>query len=507
MPTTVKVPAPRLVRPARFTKDEIRFELAKRSFIDFLDYVYLTEPRPDGTNSRIKFELWPHLIDAAQHLLIDKRIIVPKPRQIGWTWLLAAYVVWKVAYNQNFKVLLLSQGQDEAYDFLGKCEYIRLNLPPELQPRRINDARNSIELGKEWWVRALPSTAKAGHGTTAGLVIFDEADFHEYLESAYAAVDPTIRDVGGQLIMVSKCDARTPQSLFKRLVRGAPLNGFTCLFYPWNVRVNRTQEWYDEGLKAAADPFDYAKSYPATLEEALAAPKEMQVIGKELYDTYVAETRAPISVQASTKVWQRYVPGRRYIAASDISHGVGLDKSVTVLVDIASGLVVADVVSRTTDPLQFTVDSFALLRAYQSPVWVIEDNDWGMRVIDRANALNYPRLYQREAGKFGWRTHDSTRPILWGNLLDALFHRTILLPNIEGVEEMAWLIRNPGRGGRIEAAAGGTDDYMVAVGIALSCREYAVQGTASYEPPGARPDAGIYKWGRGRGTARRGARI
>lgn len=482
------------------TKYEIKCELAKRSFLHFLDFVYITQPSLDSKGGeRIKFEKWPHLVDAAAHLESDRLLVVPKPRQIGWSWVLAAWAAFCTLFNPNFKTLLFSQGKDEAYDLLSKCTYIWANLPPELQTPRTNDGRQALEFGPEWWIRAFPSTIKAGHGNTAGLVIFDEADFHEYLEEAYAAVKPTVDDLGGQLIMVSKCNGMTPMSFFKEKARGAPDNGFTCLFYPYNVRPNRDEQWYNETLATYKDIYDFRKNYPRTLEEALEPPQEMQVITKELIKAYRGEARDPVLADGITKVWQHYVPGRKYIAGTDVSHGVGLDKSVTAIIDLATGAVIADVVSRSVEPLQFTVESLALLRKYGQPVWVIEDNDWGRRVIDRALALDYPRVFYRSKLDAGYRTNDATRPIVWGNLVDSLLHRTLIIPNMEAVDEMASLVRNPARRGRIEAAQGSTDDYLTALGLALTCKDHAVKGDMPYDPSKLHGhETSTYKWGRRR---------
>jgi hypothetical protein len=465
-------------------------ERAKRSFLHFLDYVYITEPRPDGSNSHIKFEKWDHLVDATESLLKDLYIVVPKPRQIGWSWLLAAYSLWRTSYNYNFKTLMFSQGEAEAYDLLAKVVYIWTHLPKRLQATRIGSSKQEIMFGPEWWLRAFPSTPKAGHGTTAGLVIVDEADYHEYLEQAYSAIKPTIDDVGGQLILVSKCNPYTPQSLFKRLARGAPHNGFKCLFYPWNVRENRTDEWYESVRATYTDPFEFSKSYPETLEEALEAPTEMRVVAGTLLEEYRNEIRKPIREDGHTKVWQEWVPGRRYIAASDTSEGLGLDKSVTVVVEAASGAIVAALSSRVLGALDFTVDSLAMLRAYGNPTWVIEVNSWGIRVADRAELLRYPRLWFRSPEQMGWKTTAHTRPLMWGSLIDAIKSRMLISWNEEMVDEMAGLVRDPDKNGRIAAADGSNDDYCTAVALALVNREYA--SSYSYTPDQFATLGGVY---------------
>jgi len=471
-------------------------ERAKRKFEYFLDYVWITEPRPDGSNAHIKFEKWDHILDAAVHLQTERYLVVPKPRQIGWSWLVAALALWKTAFNRNFKVLLMSQGELEAYDLLAKVVYIWTHLPPELKPERNNDSRATLEFGPEWWIRALPSTAKAGHGTTAGLVIADEADYHEYLEQSYSAIKPTIDDVGGQFILISKCNPLKPQSLFKKIARGAPYNGFKCLFYPWDVRSNRTADWYEEVRKTYTDPFEFQLSYPGSLEEALEPPAQLRVLTGELLAQYRRESRPPIREDGELKIWQDWVPGRRYIAASDVAHGIGLDKSVTVLLEATSGIIVAALSSRTQAPLDFAVNSLALLREYGNPTWIIEVNDWGIRVADRAQALRYPRLFFRTPGNVGWKTTEATRPLMWGALLEAVMARTLITWDEELIDELANLIKVPDKGGRIEASTGSNDDYCTAAGMVFYNRDYA--SSQNYNPAETavtvRQKKGAWKW-------------
>lgn len=482
------------------SKQAAHEELAKRHFDRFLDFVYITEPRPDGSDSHIAFEKWSHLLEAARELAEHRCLVIPKPRQIGFSWLIAAWSLWNTLFKKNFKTLLFSQGEMEAYDLLAKCVYIWTHLPAGLKQPRTNDSKRALEFGDDWWIRAYPSTPKAGHGTTAGLVVFDEADYHEYIDPAYAAVKPTIDDVGGQIVFISKVNPHTPQSLFKRIARGAPDNGFKCLFYPWDVRPNRSAEWFEEVRRTYDDPFEFEKAYPGSLEEALAPPKDLQVIAGEIVERFRADVRAPLEAEGITRIWQHVVPGRRYVAATDVAHGVGLDRSVTVIYDVQSGQVVADVLSRTTEPLQFTVETIQLLRKYSYPVWAIEANEWGRRVIDRAQALNYKRIWHRPSGEPGWLTNAHTRPNLWGSLLEACFHGMVVCHAREFVDELANLVRNPANMGRIEAAAGSNDDYCTALGIALCLREFAVRADYSEDYFPTAPRTSTYKW---RGYARR----
>ena len=226
--------------------------LAQRHFDDFLHYVQVMEPPPG--RGVIAFERWPHLVEVCQHLKEEKLIVWLKSRQTGASWLLAAYALWTAMYRTGALVLLLSQGEEESKILLSKSRFIYERLPSSLKTPLGTDSRQELTFPQmEAGIRALPSTDKAGRSTTASLVILDEADFHEHLAANYAAVKPTVDDTGGQLIMVSTANAFNSRSMFKNVYREAPDNGFKKLFYSWNVRPGRDNQWFSARQKEYSD--------------------------------------------------------------------------------------------------------------------------------------------------------------------------------------------------------------------------------------------------------------
>ena len=71
----------------------IEYELARRSFPEFLSYVKILEP-PQATSatgeSVIPFDKWPHLMDVAADFSNHNLMVYAKARQVGLSWLLAA---------------------------------------------------------------------------------------------------------------------------------------------------------------------------------------------------------------------------------------------------------------------------------------------------------------------------------------------------------------------------------------------------------------------------------
>ena len=474
------------------TIETMELALVHVSFVDFLGFVKILDP-PTATNRGgiVDFELWPHLIDAAGELDKNRLINALKSRQLGWSWLLATYCLWTAQYKEGANVLAFSQGQLESTAFLGKARTVRENLPKHLQVPlgRDNDTTMSFPSVKSK-ITALPSTEKAGRGETGTLVIQDEADFHENLDLNYAAIKPTI-DAGGQLIQVSTVNKKTPASLFKEIHRNAPTNGFKAIFNGWDVRADRDDEWYARVKREAPttegmSPELYMEQeHPRTAEEALAPSRVMAAFDVDAIKAMQADTREPVETRNGVvNIYQKPAVGKRYAAGTDTSHGVGADYATTCIMDVSTGYVVADVLSTTLSPEHLAMESVNLLKDYGNPIWAIEDNDWGQLTITKAEELKYPRLYDPRkpngqlSGKKGWHTNAKTRPLLWGELIEAVRERLVTIPSKQGLSQFTSVIRNPDKDGRIEAMVGTHDDYPMAAGLAWQMRKEAYRKDA-----------------------------
>ena len=458
-----------------YTGMDVQRALAEGSFRDFLEHVRIEESQGNGVGV-VPFAMWPHLVEVTKLLALHRLIVWMKARQIGATWLLAAYCVWKAQYKPSSLVLLLSQGELEAQELLRRCKVVWRLLPEHLKASLERESGERLDFQGGGRILALPSTEKAGQSFTATLVICDEADFHQWFETNLAAVKPTI-DAGGQLIAVSTSNEKTIDSPFKRLYRAAPGNGYKPVFYGWDVRPGRDAAWYAARRAEATDVALFEKHYPSTAQEALAAPQSIRAFDVEALDRMREDKRKPISVNGPVTIWKKRLVGRRYCAFTDTSHGVGADYFVSGVMDVESEEVMADVFSNTITPQEGSELSVKLLREeYEEPLWGIEDNDAGVLTLDVAKRLGYKNLYHRDNDlkkPEGFHTDDKTRPVLWGDLQEAIKAGHVKAWNEAGLLQFYDVIKNADKGGRIEAISGGHDDYPFMVGGCLQMRKHA----------------------------------
>jgi hypothetical protein len=187
-------------------------------------------------------------------------------------------------------------------------------------------------------------------------------------------------------------------------------------------------------------------------------------------------------MRLTANIYKRCIPGQKYTAGTDTSHGTGNDYSVTVIFDDTTESIVADIFDTRASPSELAIASIDLLELYHNPIWGIEDNDWGIQTLSVAQDLKYPRIYHRDEGKAGWHTYDTaslrtrgSRYRLWGDLISLIHSRSLTIFSTLGLSQFYSVIKNPKKNSRIEAQVGANDDYPIAVGIAVQIRQHATR--------------------------------
>ncbi|KKM93992.1 hypothetical protein LCGC14_1202750 [marine sediment metagenome] len=473
----------------------IEFSKCMRSFLHFLKWVKIVDPPTlDNTGGVISLELWAHLKEVIKALLTEKLIAVMKSRQIGLSWLMAAYAVWYVLSHRGSTVMLFSKGEKEAWELLAKCRRIWVQLPDFLKTPVKPDS--SEEMGFPSMmssIKAFAATESAGVGYTASVIICDEWDWHPFADQNYLQSKPT-RDAGGQFVGVFTVDKMNPDTLAKAvwLDGHRKKNDFISLFFPWWVRPGRDEEWYEttkrnipERELAALSPALYMEqNYPASWEEALSRSETVAVFDKKVLDVMGEDVRGKINEDFEEidndicHIYKDYHIGNFYIAASDVSLGVGGDFNVTCIMDVKTGDIVADILRKDIPPEELAYHSVKLLRHYHSPLWWPEANLYGRTVIKKAIELGYRRLGYRgdkpiswdnigddDLRRVGFFTDEKHRGDLFGSLIPAINDYQIKIYNQQGLKQFYGIIRNANNKGKIEAMSSQHDDYVIAAGI------------------------------------------
>ena len=495
---------------------EVRYferQLCNKSFPRFLHWCKLVEaPTLTSPGGVIPFELWPHIKKIVKALLTERLISILKSRQIGASWLVAAYVLWFAMSHHGANILLFSKGEVEAAELLNKCRRVYKHLPDYFQFTKV-DPDSTTEMGfpvMESTIKALAATETAGISFTASIVVHDEHEEHPYAEQNFMSAKPTI-DAGGQDISIFTVNKRKADTLAKTLYKGAKGNGYTKvegegngfvpLFIPYDARPGRDEAWYARTMGevparelAGLTPDLYMEqAYPRSVDEALRPSQTvcafnvsvLEVQLKDLEERPVIRiTREGIDSKV-TNIYKDFHIGDKYIVGTDTSHGRGLDYSVTALMDVRTGEVVADVFSDRLDVEELAYHSVKLLAIFDNPLWFVETNDWGELTLRKAQELGYKTLGgtkdKRGVVTLGFRTSPGpgNRTLLWGELIAAMNDSLITVYNQYGLRQFLEVIRTSE--GRIEGMKGSHDDYPMAVGLAWLKREEVSIAPVSYK--------------------------
>ena len=304
------------------------------------------------------FDLWDEQRSALRQFRDNKLNVILKARQLGITWLVLHYALWKLI-NPGRTVIGLSRTEDEAQELVRRMSVILDNMrtlfaPKNDQPINWTNAtweNTSLILtihfpnSPDSVFKCFPSSPNAARSFTADLIIFDEWAFQQFAEEIWKAGFPTInRPTGGQVIGLSTIERG---SFFEKVFTD-PDNGFNKIFIPWSADPRRDEEWYENTKRTMGDMI--TQEYPATIEEALTVPggsffpevkRETHITKEPLtgkLKRYVAfdyglDKFAALWIQVDTKgnaqIYRSYgEPDKTIGAACDILHSMTGDEKI-----------------------------------------------------------------------------------------------------------------------------------------------------------------------------------
>lgn len=446
------------------------------------------------------------------------RNIILKARQIGITTYIAARYFLCTLLRPGTVTLEVAHTQESAQQIFRIVRRFFENLQPDLQDQVVTDRATVRELAfSAIDSRYLVDTAgnpRVGRGLTihnlhASEVALWPGEPRETMASLLAAVVP-----GGMVDVES-----TPNGVggyfhseWQRAQRREP-GAMTPHFFPWWL-----EPAYKRPLGEEAEPYSPEEQRLAEQEGlspekihfrrwirrtfADLAPQEYAetdvecflVSGRPVFETTVIERRLqklpqPVAREHNDALLCWFPPERQrsYIIGADVAEGRERgDYSAAVVIDASSGLQCAELLVRW--PIwKFAQELESLGRKYNSALIAVERNNHGHAILHALrHQVGYPRLYRHpemqgggQASADGWLMNAQTKP-------EAIQGLARMLRDAPGVFCSARLLeqcRNfswtedgamAARGSRASASdAGGHDDLVVAMAIALAVREKA----------------------------------
>jgi hypothetical protein len=187
--------------------------------------------------------------------------------------------------------------------------------------------------------------------------------------------------------------------------------------------------------------------------------------------------REPIAARLREEllVWYPPVTGKQYLVAADpAGGGTEGDFSAVQVVELATGLQCAELVSRMGG-YELTLEITKLAEEYNRALVVVERNNHGSGVLAYLGGVcRYPRIYE-QGGQQGWLTSQISRPLMVGKMIAAMLDTPAMFSSRRLLKECRTFVRH--RNGKVAAQYGEHDDCVMAMAIALAVRSELLMGT------------------------------
>lgn len=458
--------------------------------------------------------LWDHEKELIRCLEERGWPYILKARQIGITWTMVEYLLYCAIFRPGFEAICVSINEPKAKRLKQRMDRVFSLLPQWMKeiPVIID---NQLEMAWEHGsaLRFSPSTSYSSTGETPTVLFIDEAAYIMNLEEMLGNAIPALEKYG-QIVVVSTGEfiGDPFHVLWDHASKGD--SRFTPIFFPWNVRPDRTREWWLKQRDQFPNEADFLKAYPATPEQAFKKAGAMvfdyeAVIALRPEEPWIVGDLADDNGKVVIEQWDRGywkfyrlpIKGNPCSIGADEASGPGsFDYFTAVVTDCETGAHIMSIRCKI-EPEEFAGQLILAARfceqvTGETCIIVPEAGAYGKPVISHLvregdGLLIYRQIFvdsvrRRKSQRYGFTTTPSTKP-----LAIVPFARAIKLGRFKTTDEdlyrelltyIVYPAKAPGAREKMGAVKGQHDDMVMAaalswVGVeALSGRD-ALMGT------------------------------
>lgn len=441
------------------TKDKILQRL-KDDFTFFVEKsLFIIDKK---TNKLVRFKL-----NKIQRYFLDNRdrfTYIIKSRKGGISTISIAYMLWRCAFYQNQKAVMLCQNDDATFKMFRERVIPMINNSAFPIKCKIKESQGIIDF---------PDTNSSFYIGTAGSKSFGRgSDITYYHLSEYAHWDDSEVLTGIEEALVEGAEGviettangiNFAHNLWKKAIAGEAR--YKAVFIPWffdeayqlpgvvalpeyTPEEKELQEafdvtaaqlaWRRAKIKNMSDPEKFPQEYPATAEEAFISSGKMVFdwVSLKKHEVRCEPPKAigfikddgphgmkfEVHKTGSLKIWAFPVPDRNYIIGADIAEGIeGGAYSAAFVLDLSTMAQVAEWHGHIApDDFGEVLNNLG----YYYNTALLAPEAWpgvGNVTINKLIQLEYPNLYKREKKKssnrteeqlYGWATNTETKPLM-----------------------------------------------------------------------------------------------
>ena len=381
------------------SKEWIRCAANPAYFIN--NYCYIQDP----VKGRVPFKLYPFQRVTLKLFLLNLFNLVLKPRQMGLSWLVAAFALWFTMFRTNKNVVIISMKEDVAVRFLDKIKYMYNHLPPWLKaPLKTPWNTKTIVFSQESRITSMPTSEEAGRSEGVSLLIIDEAAFVRWIDKIWGAAFPTL-STGGMAIALSTANGMG--NWFSNMWRDAlgGLSDFNPIKLNWRMHPERDDDWYKRqrrnlgpALTAQEVDCDFLNSGRPVFDTGILVEwSELLRLRKPEAIMYAPDQFDDLEGLYGKRAEGLYIykkpeAGKFYLLGMDCSSGDGMDYNALQVVEWDTGEQCAEM-RVNCKPNQFATYAMAVGKMFNYAQLVCERNGVGLAVVQKLIEAHYPNLY------------------------------------------------------------------------------------------------------------------
>ena len=203
----------------------------------------------------VPFELWDFQ-ETMVNTFEDNRFSICKlPRQVGKTTTVAAYILWKVLFTEQYSVAILANKMAQAREILGRIQLMYEHLPKWMQQGIVEWNKGNIRLENGSEILASATSSSAIRGTSQNLIYLDEFAFvpNNLQEEFFTSVFPTISSGKSSKVLITS----TPNGMnmfYKLWVDSEEnRNDYERVEIHWSNVPGRDEKWREETIRATSE--------------------------------------------------------------------------------------------------------------------------------------------------------------------------------------------------------------------------------------------------------------
>lgn len=381
-----------------------------------------------------------------------KHTIVLKPRQMGITTVVAAYILWLITFYSYKQVVLLSIKYSTSIYILKRIKIMYMNLPDFLREPSLNSHLENLGRGSELEflnhssVRVVASTEDAARSSSLSMLVMDEAAFIRQASGIWASARPTLSTGGSSIVMSTAFGmGNFFHQEWTQAVQGKNMS------YPvklnWRMHPDYNDTWYAEQLAAMGSKrmaqeidCDFLQSGMTVFDMA-----KIRAIEERLNQLRPISTEAA-GIDGKILYYHEYDPERMYTIGSDVSTGRARDFSAFSVMDergkeyaCYKGKIQPRELGHVLMKVGYKYGRACLAPEINSigegTLAVLQEHGYENIYNDVANVLRLDEWEHRESDVMGWVTTGKTRNEIITGLDEDLEHDLVELYNPYIVQE------------------------------------------------------------------------